>query len=128
MGSDKATKIINNVPGVSIRCTEEAVEVYFLKSLNYYEWHEIEEYIQKMMNTGSTHFIFHLQRLDRFTSFDIGMWITLHTKITNHPGALEFYIGHNAAVLDFMKLSKLNRVFSITSEDPAGNISENPST
>ena len=126
MGSDKATKIISNVTGVSIRCTEEAVEVYFLKPLNYDEWQEIEKYIQKMMNTGTTYFIFHLQRLDNFTSYDIGMWITLNTQITNQHGTLEFILGHSSTVRKFMKLSKLDQVFSITAEDPIENIDENP--
>jgi hypothetical protein len=54
MASDKLKLNIIDIPGVSIRRTNEAVEFCFLKPLNYDEWHGIENVIIQMQKTGVT--------------------------------------------------------------------------
>jgi hypothetical protein len=118
MYSDKPTLSINNIPGIAIKRTDEAVGVYFLKSLTFNEWKEIEGYLDQLLKTGAMHFVFHLQRLNQFTSVDIGMWVTLNTKIKAFFGKLEFVLGHNSTAQKYMNLAQLDKIFSITTNDP----------
>jgi hypothetical protein len=128
MSSEKSQVIENDIPGVSIRRIDEAIEVHFIKSLTYDEWSQFEYFIDQLLDTGSIHFIFYLQSLYNFTSCDIGMWVLLYTKINTHSGKLDFVLGHNSNILEFMKLSKLDQIFSIIEKDPDQGIFEDPNT
>jgi hypothetical protein len=118
MIKDRPTLLINNIPGVAIKSTNQTVEVYFLKSLTFNEWKEVEGYLNRMLKTGAFRFIFHLKRLNRFTSVDIGMWVTINTKVKSNSGTLDFILGHNTSVHKYMRLAQLEKIFSITTNDP----------
>jgi hypothetical protein len=117
MASDKLKLNIIDIPGVSIRRTNEAVEFCFLKPLNYDEWHGIENVIIQMQKTGSSHFIFDLQRVSQFCSIDIGMWVTLNTTIEKQSGKCKFVLGSNSTLHQYIKLAKLDKIFSIYTKD-----------
>ena len=56
MSSEKSLIIENDIPGVSIRRIDNAIEVYFIKSLTYDEWREFENFIDSVIKH---HFLNH---------------------------------------------------------------------
>ena len=124
MNTKKPTVIINNIPGVAIKRSVETVEIYFLKSLSYDEWREVEGYIDQLLKKGSSHFIFYLQKLTSFTSYDIGMWVTLNAKINSLSGKLDFILGHDSNVHKYMKFANLDKIFSFIVKNPDQDNSE----
>jgi len=117
MASDKPNLNIIDIPGVFIKRTNEAVELCFLKPLNYDEWHGVENIIIQMQKTGSSHFIFDLQRLSQFCSIDIGMWVLLNTNIEKQSGKCKFILGSNSTLHQYLKLAKLDKIFSVYAKD-----------
>jgi hypothetical protein len=107
------TVVINDIAGVTIKRSDETVEIYFLKSLNWEEWNEVVGYIDQMISKGSSHIVFNLLKLTNFTSFDIGVWVTLNAKIKSLSGELDFFLGHDSNVHKYMKFAKLDELFSI---------------
>jgi hypothetical protein len=117
MASDKPNLNIIDIPGVSIKRTNKAVELCFLKPLNYDEWHGVENIIIQMKKTGSSNFIFDLQRVSQFCSIDIGMWVTLNTNIEKQSGICKFVLDSNSTLHQYIKLAKLDKIFSIYAKD-----------
>ena len=117
MSSANHTSVIKSIPGVSIRLGGETAEIFFLKPLNYDEWHEVENYISSTLKSGCSKFIFFLQQLSHFNSTDIGMWVTLNAKIKNEKGTLEFVLGKDSALHKYMNFARLDKILNVQVND-----------
>jgi len=117
MASDNPNLNVIDIPGVSIKRTNKAVELCFLKPLDYDEWHGVENIIVQMQKNGYSQFVFDLQRLSQFCSIDIGMWVTLNTNIEKQSGKCTFVLGSNSTLYQYLKLAKLDKIFSIDAKE-----------
>jgi anti-anti-sigma factor len=117
MSSANNSSVIKNIPGVSIRYGGETAEIFFLKPLNYDEWHEVENFITKTLKDGCSQFIFFLQQLSHFNSTDIGMWVTLNAKVKNEGGSLEFVLGRDSALHKYMSFARLDKILTVQVKD-----------
>jgi len=117
MASDNPNLNVIDIPGVSIKRTNKAVELCFLKPLDYDEWHGVENIIVQMQKNGYSQFVFDLQRLSQFCSIDIGMWVTLNTNIEKQSGKCKFVLGSNSTLHQYLKLAKLDKIFSIDAKE-----------
>ena len=117
MASDNPNLNVIDIPGVSIKRTNKTVEFCFLKPLDYDEWHGVENIIVQMQKNGFSQFVFDLQRLSQFSSIDIGMWVTLNTNIEKQSGKCKFVLGSNSTLHQYLKLAKLDKIFSIDAKE-----------
>ena len=117
MASDNPNLNVIDIPGVSIKRTNKAVELCFLKPLDYDGWHGVENIIVQMQKNGYSQFVFDLQRLSQFCSIDIGMWVTLNTNIEKQSGKCKFVLGSNSTLYQYLKLAKLDKIFSIDAKE-----------
>ena len=108
-----------NIPGVSIKHIDGVMEFYFLKPLDYDEWHEVENHISGMLKDGQLHFTFFLQLLSHFNSTDIGMWVTLNAKIENANGRLKLFMGKDSPLHKYVQYSRLDKILTIQLVDPS---------
>jgi anti-anti-sigma factor len=106
-----------DIPGVGIRYGIKKAEFYILKSLDSYEWGEVQNHIGKMLDKGYSQFIFCLQRLSYATSTDLGMWVTLNAKIVNNSGSLVFSLGCNNTLRKYLTLTGLDKILTVKAKD-----------
>ena len=109
---------INDIYGVSSYITKDSIRIKFRCPLPHESWHVLLKSIHELIEEDLLNWEFDLTELEHPCSTDIGMWVTLNNKIVNQGGTLHFIVGHDSCAHKYMKLTKLDKMFSITAQDP----------